>query len=121
MSEIEKVVVCTRRLEKLLRGRYHAEGRGLHQLISSCEERLPHDVVAKLRFIATVRNKLVHEESYRLEDRAHFFSVCQECEQELTPRANRFIWRIALTIVLIFTAIALGFYYAHWEKLTGHW
>ncbi|TOH40173.1 DUF4145 domain-containing protein, partial [Vibrio parahaemolyticus] len=59
MSDIEKVVMRTRTIEKLLRTQYHAEGKGLHQLISSCEERLPHDVIAKLRFIATVRNKVV--------------------------------------------------------------
>ncbi|EFO48140.1 conserved hypothetical protein, partial [Vibrio parahaemolyticus AQ4037] len=47
MSDIEKVVMRTRTIEKLLRTQYHAEGKGLHQLISSCEERLPHDVIAK--------------------------------------------------------------------------
>lgn len=47
MSEIEQVVLRTRKLETLLREQYHAEGKGLHQLITSCEERLPHDVIKK--------------------------------------------------------------------------
>ncbi len=66
---------------KLLRTQYHAEGKGLHQLISSCEERLPHDVIAKLRFIATVRNKVVHEDNYKLDDRKGFMAACDDCEK----------------------------------------
>ena len=72
MSDIEKVVMRTRKIESLLRTQYHAEGKGLHQLITSCEERLPHDVISKLRFIATIRNKIVHEHEYKLENRNDF-------------------------------------------------
>lgn len=120
MSEIEDVIVRTRRIEKLLRVQYHADGKGMHQLISSCEERLPHDVISKLRFIATIRNKMVHEDDYQLEDRNGFFTVCDECEKELTPRANRFIWRAAILLMLMFTLAALGFYFAHWNKIAQH-
>lgn len=120
MSDIEKVVVRTRQIEKLLRVQYHAKGKGLHQLITSCEERLPHDVIGKLRFIATIRNKIVHEEDYKLEDRKQFLVVCDECEKELTPRAARFIWRLAFSLMLLITMAALGFYYAHWDKLSAH-
>lgn len=74
MSEVEKVVLETRKLESLLRVHYHAEGEGLHQLINSSEERLPHLVIAKLHRIATERNKVVGEEHYQLDDKA-FFSL----------------------------------------------
>ncbi len=97
MSEIEQVVLRTRKLETLLREQYHAEGKGLHQLVTSCEERLPHDVIKKLRYVATIRNKIVHEDDYRLEDRKAFLAVCQECEDELTPRSGKFV-------------LAIGFY-----------
>lgn len=120
MSDIENVVKRVRRLEKLLRLHYHADGRGLHQLVTSCEERLPHDVISKLRYVATIRNKIVHEEEYRLDDRKRFFTVCDECEKELTPRANRFVWGIAIGLMLLFTGLALGFYYIHWDKLSPH-
>ena len=73
MSDIEKVVLRTRRFEKLLRAQYHAEGKGLHQLITSSEERLPHEVIKKLRYVATIRNKIVHEEDFVLKDKAGFF------------------------------------------------
>ncbi|MDG3086670.1 DUF4145 domain-containing protein [Vibrio hannami] len=120
MSDIERVVVRTRRLEKLLRVQYHADGKGLHQLITSSEERLPHDVISKLRYVATIRNKIVHEENYELEDSKAFFSVCDDCEQELTPRASRFIWRVAIAVMILFTLVAMGFYYVHWDKLAPH-
>ena len=68
MSEIDLVVKQSRKLESLLRAHYHAEGKGLHQLITSCEERLPREVIGRLRFIATMRNKIVHEEGCKLED-----------------------------------------------------
>ena len=120
MSDIEKVVLRTRKLEALLRGHYHADGKGLHQLISSCEERLPHDVIGKLRYIATIRNKIVHEDDYELEDRRSFLSTCDECEHELTPRSERFIWRVAIALMMFITLIALGFYYVHWDELSRH-
>lgn len=120
MSDIEKVVKRTRRIEKLLRVQYHAEGKGLHQLITSTEERLPHDVISRLRYIATIRNKIVHDEDFRLDDRKQFLAVCDECEKELTPRAGRFIWCIAVSLMTLITLAAVGFYYAHWDKLSAH-
>lgn len=120
MSDIEQVVKRTRRIERLLREQYHADGRGLHQLITSCEERLPHDVIKKLRYIATIRNKVVHEDDYQLEDRRAFLSVCDDCEKELTPRASRFIWRAAIALMMLFTLFAIGFYIVHWDKLIQH-
>lgn len=120
MSEIEQVVLRTRKLETLLREQYHAEGKGLHQLITSCEERLPHDVIKKLRYVATIRNKVVHEDDYRLDDRKAFLAVCQECEDELTPRSGKFVWRIAFMLMMLMTLGALFFYYWHWEELSKH-
>ncbi|WP_070962922.1 DUF4145 domain-containing protein [Vibrio sonorensis] len=120
MSDIEKVVLRTRKIEKLLRMQYHAEGKGLHQLITSCEERLPHDVIAKLRYIATIRNKVVHEEDFKLDNTQDFSGVCDECEKELTPRSGRFIWRTAVMLMMLITTAALFFYYAHWDVLSRH-
>ncbi|WP_117236414.1 DUF4145 domain-containing protein [Vibrio maerlii] len=117
MSDIEKVVLRTRRFEKLLRTQYHAEGKGLHQLITSSEERLPHEVIKKLRYVATIRNKIVHEEDFVLEDKAAFFNTCDECEKLLLPRSSRFIWGVALLLMGVFTLTAALFYLIHWDTL----
>ncbi|MGF1764078.1 DUF4145 domain-containing protein [Aliivibrio kagoshimensis] len=119
MSDIEFVIVRSRRLETLLKEHYHADGKGLHELISSCEERLPHDVIKKLRFIATIRNKMVHEDEYRLDDKTRFKTVFEECEAELVPRSSRFIWRVAIATVAIVTGLALWFYHWHWDEITA--
>jgi hypothetical protein len=120
MSDIDLVVNRTRRIEGLLRSRFHADGRGLHQLISSSEERLPHDVVAKLRYIASVRNKILHEDGFELEDRKHFFQVCSQCEKELTPRSGRFIWGVAIALMSLLTFAAAAFYYLNWAEFSVH-
>lgn len=48
----------------LLRRELGASGAtgGLHECVSSVEARLPRELVRDLRFLATLRNKLVHEE-----------------------------------------------------------
>lgn len=120
MSDIDQVVTRTRRLEGLLRTQFHANGRGLHQLISSSEERLPHDVIAKLRYIATIRNKMLHEDGFKLDDRRHFNQVCNECEKELTPRSGRFIWGVAIALMTLLTLAAAAFYYANWAEFSVH-
>lgn len=117
MANIELVVTRSRRIERLLREHYHAEGKGLHQLINSCEERLPHEIVPKLRFIASVRNKTVHEDGYQLDDKKGFIAACKACEKELTPRSGRFIWSVAVLLVLGVTALALWFYSLHWHHI----
>jgi hypothetical protein len=116
MSDIEQVIVRTKKLEYLLRTQYHAEGRGLHQLISSCESRLPHELLPKLRYIATIRNKMLHEDGSRLDDRKQFLQQSDQCIKELTPRASRFIWRAAWSLLMAMTFGCLIFYYLNWEE-----
>lgn len=120
MSEIEHIVGPTRRLETLLKSQYHAQGRNLDELISSCEERLPHDMIAKLRYVAGVVRKVVNGESVQAEDQKALLSIVRECEKALTPRSGRFIWRIALMLMLLMTLAAMGVYYVHWEELSQH-
>ena len=61
MSKIEFAVRSSQRLEKWLKATYGAEGRGLHELIGSVESQLDPADVRDLRFVAAVRNAVVHE------------------------------------------------------------
>lgn len=45
-----------------------ATGKGLQEKTSSIESVLDKDLVSKIRFLASVRNKLVHEDKYELTD-----------------------------------------------------
>ncbi|UJF19301.1 DUF4145 domain-containing protein [Vibrio sp. SS-MA-C1-2] len=118
MAEIEMVVTKTRHLEFLLKEHYHAKGKGLHQLINSCEKRLPHDVIGKLRFIASVRNKVVHQDGYQLDNRKQFIAACDYCENILTPRAERLIWRVVFWLVVSLSLVGLWFYIQHWHLIS---
>jgi hypothetical protein len=84
-SDLELVVQASKTLEKLLEDRYAATGRGLHEKISSVENQLNVSLTRSLRFIATVRNKLVHEtEAGVLEDRDRFEEVVADAVKDLS-------------------------------------
>lgn len=68
MSQIELAVTLSRRLESLLEEKHHATGKGLHEKVSSVEDRLPAQLVKSLRYIATMRNSVVHEEGFVIGD-----------------------------------------------------
>jgi len=120
MSDIEIIVVRSKEIEQLLRKQYRAEGQEMDQLISSCEERLPHDIVFQLRFIATIKDRAVNEESFIFDDKFDFIQAYKQCMLRLTPRSGRFIWRIAFLLMCFMTAMSLLFYYINWESVEPH-
>ncbi|TWG79668.1 hypothetical protein L602_000600000680 [Cupriavidus gilardii J11] len=61
----ELVFANAKRIEALLR-QLGYEGRGLHELVTSAGDALPHDVARAARKIATIRNKLAHEDGFVL-------------------------------------------------------
>jgi len=84
MSDIELAVTRTKVLESLLEQALGAVGKGLHDKVSSVQTRLPPALVKKLRYIATVRNKIVHEADYqKIDDRAAYTRACDEAEAYL--------------------------------------
>lgn len=117
MTDINFVIEKSKKIESLLKAHYHAEGKGLHQLISSCEERLPHDVIKKLRFIATMRNKVVHEDGYQLEDKQGFEKTSQLVIVALMPRSSRFIWMLVIGILVLSTLFSLAIYFIYWDTI----
>ncbi len=84
MSDIELAVTRTKSLESFLEQALGATGKGLHEKVSSVQDRLQPALVRKLRFIATIRNKIVHESSYeKIDDRGAFIRACDEVDAEL--------------------------------------
>jgi hypothetical protein len=62
---IDIIVEKSKKLEGLLK-RLGCQGKGLHELVSQAEASLDNNVVRACRKVATIRNKAVHEEGYRL-------------------------------------------------------
>jgi hypothetical protein len=88
MSDIELAITKVKVLESLLEQAFGATGKGLHEKVTSAQDKLPPALVKKLRFIATVRNKIVHESNYQeIDDRAGFIRACDEVEAELKALA----------------------------------
>src|SRR4051812_11967944 len=109
MSDIELVINRTKAFESLLEKGLGAVGKGLHEKVSSVQARLPEPLVRKLRFIATLRNKLVHDTDYqKLDDRPAFERVCQEAEGELRAMTTpaRVINKGCFGVVLVVFIVA---------------
>lgn len=85
MSQIETVIRASKQLEQLLEQHYGASGRGLHEKTSSIEDQLDSDTVRRLRKIATLRNKVVHED-FEIDDLTDFQCDAQGLLQKLQPK-----------------------------------
>jgi hypothetical protein len=105
MSDVELVITRVKALESLLEQVLGATGKGLHEKVSSVQDRLAPALVKKLRFVATVRNKIVHEADYqRIDDRDGFVRACDEAEAGLKALLPRVINKGCLVLVLLVTA-----------------
>jgi len=61
----ESVIKKSKRIEAQLQA-IGAEGRGLHQKATSVEAKLNKSTLKAIRYIATIRNKLLHEDGFEL-------------------------------------------------------
>jgi hypothetical protein len=84
VSDYELVITSCKRLEGLLEQGFGASGRGLHEKVSSVQSNLPEPLIKKLRYIATIRNRLVHDADYHaLDDKPGFERASKEAERQL--------------------------------------
>lgn len=58
-----KILDYTTQIESLLT-KLGATGRGMHEKLDSIESKIELSMVKKIRWIATLRNKAVHEENF---------------------------------------------------------
>jgi len=118
MSAIDLAVTRSQRLEKRLERDFGATGKGLHQKVSDVEADLPADLVRRLRLVATVRNKVVHE-SARMDDKPRFVDAAESAERELIAivkaRGGRGIFgKLKVLAVLILIAAVAGAVFWWW-------
>ena len=77
MSQIETAVLASKKIEAILRDGFGAQGRGLHEYLASVEQRIPAAIVKKARYIASVRNQVVHNDGV-IADLAEFNQTVDE-------------------------------------------
>lgn len=85
--------MSSKELEHLLDTEFGASGKGLHEKISSVENELTPELVRNMRYLATIRNKLVHVHGFNaIPDRTKFIknfqSSCKELKEILRQRQS---------------------------------
>jgi hypothetical protein len=100
-SDIDLAIKTSRRLEGLLENRYGAEGRGLHEKLAAVEAMISPEALRKGRYVATMRNKVVHEEGFSLPDRPRFINDAAAFEKEVADGRRstagvRFPWGVVV-------------------------
>lgn len=84
-EELAKIIFFSREIETILKDKFKAKGKGLHTYIDSIENRLDFQLLKDLRYIATIRNKSMHESSFKVDD----FSRYKRVAENLIYRLNR--------------------------------
>ena len=83
-NDYELVIKSSKELEYYLELEFNAKGKGLHEKISSVESDLPAHIVKKMRYLATIRNKLIHERGFdAIPDRSSFIQAFEASKVEL--------------------------------------
>jgi hypothetical protein len=83
-NDYELVIRSSKHLEYLLHTELQAHGQGLHEKISSVEKSLSPELVRNMRYLATIRNKLVHEHNFdRIPERETFVAKFNKSRVEL--------------------------------------
>lgn len=86
-SDIDIVITQSKALEALLEQKFGATGRGLHEKLTSIEYQLETGLVKNIRWIATMRNKVVHE-NFQLTNQNDFLISCQRALEGLQNTQN---------------------------------
>ena len=82
-NDFELVIRCSKELEHILEKHFQATGKGLHEKITSASG-LPAELIRDMRYLATLRNKLVHEHGFNaIPDRSTFILRFERSEQNL--------------------------------------
>eukprot|EP00742_Colponemidia_sp_Colp-10_P002862 GILJ01003056.1.p1 GENE.GILJ01003056.1~~GILJ01003056.1.p1 ORF type:complete len:108 (-),score=11.11 GILJ01003056.1:158-481(-) len=89
-SDYDIVVHYSKHYEHFLEEKLGATGEGLHQKITSVQNKIDVKTIKKLRYIATIRNKLIHDKNCtKLDDRKTFLQTCKEVNQLLDAQTKK--------------------------------
>jgi Helicase HerA, central domain len=105
-SEIELVIKTARRIETLLETHYGATGGGLHKKIDSIETKLPENLIFAGRYIATMRNNVMHVDDFSLPERDRFLRYAKLFEDHFSnaqaaPSTKKFVPGIGMRVRVI--------------------
>lgn len=91
-NDYELVFRASKELEGLLSSHFNAQGKGLHEKITSAIENhkdISH-LVQDMRFLATIRNRLMHERNFNsIPDRPNFILRFKHVVKALLDAAKK--------------------------------
>ncbi|KAH7467217.1 hypothetical protein PRIC1_011263 [Phytophthora ramorum] len=83
-NDYQLAIEASKELEFLLETHFGAHGQGLHERVSSVETSIPVPTVRSIRYVATLRNRLIHDREMRaLPDRAMFIKKFDDAMAEI--------------------------------------
>ena len=85
-NDYELAIRLSKELEYLLEKEFKATGRGLHEKITTGSKhgKFSQTLVKRMRFLATIRNKLIHERGFnKIPDRDAFIKTFDESVHEI--------------------------------------
>ncbi|EGZ09831.1 hypothetical protein PHYSODRAFT_522589 [Phytophthora sojae] len=83
-NDYQLAIEASKELEYLLEKEFGAFGQGLHERVSSVESAIPAPTVRSIRYVATLRNRLIHDRDVRaLPDRQKFIQKFDDAMVEL--------------------------------------
>jgi hypothetical protein len=86
-NDFELAIRSSKELEWILEQEFSASGKGLHEKITSAAHECPDltpSLVRNMRYLATIRNKLVHERGFdAIPDRNLFIIKFETSQEEL--------------------------------------
>ncbi len=83
MSNYEIVIKYTKAIEGKLEEFFDAEGRGLTEKVRSIEGQIPDDCVKKIKYLAHIRNRVVHQDGFEIENIDKFKFISEDVLEEL--------------------------------------
>lgn len=81
LNQYEEVIKRSKKIENILIDSYKATGKGLHEQLTSIDNAIDKSISKKIRKIATIRNKLMHENMNL--NSGELFDYIELCEQVL--------------------------------------
>ena len=75
-GQIEQTIKYTKRIESILEN-LGAEGKGIHTKLGSIKEKLEEPLVKKIRWIGNMRNSLMHQDGFEIENFSDFDKSCK--------------------------------------------
>jgi len=116
VDEFTKFTQFSQTLDQLLANRYGAEGRGLHEKLSSVEGRIPQFIQKKIRYIATMRNKATHEDVKIAKE--HYPSIRRAYDEVMTALGDRPVfWKILARKLALAASLAIIFYIVYRTRM----